>query len=374
METLTTQPGAQKVVFLYLANDVVQKGRKRGKEIPLAFANVMPKVVESVVAGCTGDEMKRVVRTMKIWADRAVFDAATVKSWTDTIEAAIARLPAPEAAKPAPAAAPAPAASGPPPALPASDVASAEAAAPRREPSISFAAIRAAQAAAAAQARPAAMDPRSRDPRLAPVAAKKKLEGEDGKLVDALTRAAELEKSGKALLSATGDDTSMATLLKAYASHLETEYAHREALVGALEAAVARHREVLGEKQEELSVRLPVFIPSRPSATNRDCVSFLCTQAAKRGLEAKDESAEAEAKDGGGDDGDDEAGEAEEPVAKKARTDEPVPGAAVATPQKWNAIPSTPPGRSTDPMLDTSPLLRSESAPSSDVAPGWKAV
>ena len=66
----------RKLVFLYLANDVVQNSRKKVPEFPKEFGHCLKKVLEHLTALNLDEKtIKSISRLVGIWKERNIFDA-----------------------------------------------------------------------------------------------------------------------------------------------------------------------------------------------------------------------------------------------------------------------------------------------------------
>ena len=65
----------RKLVFLYLANDVVQNSRKKAPEFSKEFGHVLKKVLEHLTAlNLDPKTVKSISRLVGIWKERNIFD------------------------------------------------------------------------------------------------------------------------------------------------------------------------------------------------------------------------------------------------------------------------------------------------------------
>ena len=66
----------RKLVFLYLANDVVQNSRKKAPEFSKEFGHVLKKVLEHLTAlNLDSKTVKSIARLVGIWKERNIFDS-----------------------------------------------------------------------------------------------------------------------------------------------------------------------------------------------------------------------------------------------------------------------------------------------------------
>eukprot|EP00126_Sphaerothecum_destruens_P013141 Sdes_comp22485_c0_seq1m20933 len=69
----------RKLLFLYLANDILQTGRKKGAEYAQAFASILPGVLARDFRDQDQKTYSAVFRVLQIWEERSVFDSEFVK-------------------------------------------------------------------------------------------------------------------------------------------------------------------------------------------------------------------------------------------------------------------------------------------------------
>lgn len=93
-------PAERKLALLYLANHVLQEGRKKNMAFQEEFLKVLPKAVGHM-AKAGDDKAKRAVnRLVAVWEERRVFGSRHIKSFRDVIGLPADAKPSP--AKPAP--------------------------------------------------------------------------------------------------------------------------------------------------------------------------------------------------------------------------------------------------------------------------------
>ncbi|CAG0899042.1 unnamed protein product [Darwinula stevensoni] len=72
----------KKLVFLYLANDVIQNSKKKGNEFNQAFGEVLSRVFENMQdEHMDSKTLKSILRILDVWQERGVYDADTISSW-----------------------------------------------------------------------------------------------------------------------------------------------------------------------------------------------------------------------------------------------------------------------------------------------------
>eukprot|EP01090_Pellita_catalonica_P011688 TRINITY_DN2361_c0_g1_i2.p1 TRINITY_DN2361_c0_g1~~TRINITY_DN2361_c0_g1_i2.p1 ORF type:complete len:422 (+),score=79.82 TRINITY_DN2361_c0_g1_i2:106-1371(+) len=68
----------RKLIFLYLANDIVQNSRKKGIEFIHEFGKVLPQAITSSYSEADERSRQKISRMMDIWVQRRVFDPKIV--------------------------------------------------------------------------------------------------------------------------------------------------------------------------------------------------------------------------------------------------------------------------------------------------------
>lgn len=77
----------RKLMFMYLANDVIQNSKKKGPEFGKEFETVLPKAFEHM-KGFDEKTKERLNRLLQIWEERGVYDKTQIAefkaAFTDT--------------------------------------------------------------------------------------------------------------------------------------------------------------------------------------------------------------------------------------------------------------------------------------------------
>lgn len=78
-------PNDKKLTLLYLANHVLQEGRKKGREYMDEYAKVLPRAMRALHK--SGDEKMRksVARLINLWTERGVFNPVNLKQLKDAV-------------------------------------------------------------------------------------------------------------------------------------------------------------------------------------------------------------------------------------------------------------------------------------------------
>eukprot|EP00879_Flechtneria_rotunda_P021172 GHRR01022304.1.p1 GENE.GHRR01022304.1~~GHRR01022304.1.p1 ORF type:complete len:214 (+),score=64.48 GHRR01022304.1:469-1110(+) len=94
-------PADRKLALLYLANHILQEGRKKGMSFQEEYFKTLPKAVSHVVKYGDDKAKKAVTRLVTVWEERRVFGSRHIKSFrdvlglpADTKPAAMASIPA----------------------------------------------------------------------------------------------------------------------------------------------------------------------------------------------------------------------------------------------------------------------------------------
>lgn len=67
----------RKLMFMYLANDVIQNSKKKGPEFGKEFETVLPKAFEHM-KGFDQKTRERLNRLLQIWEERGVYDKVQI--------------------------------------------------------------------------------------------------------------------------------------------------------------------------------------------------------------------------------------------------------------------------------------------------------
>jgi len=79
-------PNDRKMALLYLANHILQEGRRKGGLFQDAFYGVLPKAMDHVLKSCGDDKMRRsLTRLIAIWEERRVFGTRHIKSFQSLV-------------------------------------------------------------------------------------------------------------------------------------------------------------------------------------------------------------------------------------------------------------------------------------------------
>ncbi|CAH3176570.1 unnamed protein product [Porites lobata] len=67
---------SKRLTFMYLANDVLQNGKRKGTEFLNEFKQILPSAFQTCAQGGRVDDIKGLERLISIWTERNVYDAS----------------------------------------------------------------------------------------------------------------------------------------------------------------------------------------------------------------------------------------------------------------------------------------------------------
>lgn len=80
----------RKLVFMYLANDVIQNSKRKGPEYSESFSHVLTKAFKDISQQCDDEKIiSSLMRILQIWEDRGVYDGAKIKDFTDALKSCL---------------------------------------------------------------------------------------------------------------------------------------------------------------------------------------------------------------------------------------------------------------------------------------------
>lgn len=80
-----TAKESRKLIFMYLANDVIQNSKKKGPEFGKEFENVFPKAFEHM-RNVEDKTRERLNRLLSIWGERGVYDDAQIADFKNAFK------------------------------------------------------------------------------------------------------------------------------------------------------------------------------------------------------------------------------------------------------------------------------------------------
>lgn len=87
MFKLLLAPSSRKLVFMYLANDVIQNSKKKGPEYGMSFAPLLIKAFKHISHHCEDEKtFNSLKRILDVWEERGVYDKEMIKEWKDVLK------------------------------------------------------------------------------------------------------------------------------------------------------------------------------------------------------------------------------------------------------------------------------------------------
>lgn len=101
--TSTAAPQNRKLVFMYLANDVIQNSKKKGPEYQEHFTTILAKAFTHIGKSCSDEKtLNSLNRILTIWEERGVYEADKVKGFRAGIAGKVPTESAAKSSKSAP--------------------------------------------------------------------------------------------------------------------------------------------------------------------------------------------------------------------------------------------------------------------------------
>ena len=77
----------RKLVFMYLANDVIQNSKKKGPEFSSSFSTMLSKAFKDISLHCEDDKtFTSLTRILKIWDERGVYESDKIKEFVTNLK------------------------------------------------------------------------------------------------------------------------------------------------------------------------------------------------------------------------------------------------------------------------------------------------
>lgn len=67
----------KRLIFIYLANDIIQNTRKRGPEFVVEFFRVLPRCLQHVLSKADASTRAKIHKVIKVWEERSVFGSSS---------------------------------------------------------------------------------------------------------------------------------------------------------------------------------------------------------------------------------------------------------------------------------------------------------
>lgn len=84
----------KRLPMLYLANHILQEGKKKGREFTEEYGRVMAKALREFTRNAEAKAHASASRMVKIWEERRVFSTALIKTFKDGLQKTVAPAPA----------------------------------------------------------------------------------------------------------------------------------------------------------------------------------------------------------------------------------------------------------------------------------------
>lgn len=83
---LLAQP-IRKLVFMYLANDVIQNSKKKGPEYGSSYTPILGKAFKHISHHCEDEKtFNSLKRILDVWEERGVYEKEMIKEWKDALK------------------------------------------------------------------------------------------------------------------------------------------------------------------------------------------------------------------------------------------------------------------------------------------------
>jgi regulator of Ty1 transposition protein 103 len=80
-------PSSRKLVFMYLANDVIQNSKKKGPEYGMSYAPLLVKAFKHISHHCEDEKtFNSLKRILDVWEERGVYDKEMIKEWKGVLK------------------------------------------------------------------------------------------------------------------------------------------------------------------------------------------------------------------------------------------------------------------------------------------------
>lgn len=84
--SLVSAPPNRKLVFMYLANDVIQNSKRKGPEYAGSFSTNLAKAFKDISQKCEEDKtFISLERILKIWGERGVYESDKIKEFEENL-------------------------------------------------------------------------------------------------------------------------------------------------------------------------------------------------------------------------------------------------------------------------------------------------
>ena len=84
-EEFAKAPNDRRLALLYLANHVLQEGRKKGSAYPTAFMGVLPRAMARLASSGDEQSQRAVTRLVSVWEERRVFGSTQLAALREAV-------------------------------------------------------------------------------------------------------------------------------------------------------------------------------------------------------------------------------------------------------------------------------------------------
>ena len=95
-------PPARHLLYVYLANDIMQNSKRKGNEFCDAYGAQLPAVLPKMYAGASEEVKSKMLKVVNIWEERRVLDSSLLNELYARMTGAPTAAPAPPRSRPPP--------------------------------------------------------------------------------------------------------------------------------------------------------------------------------------------------------------------------------------------------------------------------------
>ena len=95
-------PPARHLLYVYLANDIMQNSKRKGNEFCDAYGAQLPAVLPKMYAGASEEVKSKMLKVVHIWEERRVLDSSLLNELYARMTGAPTAAPAPPRSRPPP--------------------------------------------------------------------------------------------------------------------------------------------------------------------------------------------------------------------------------------------------------------------------------
>ena len=93
-------PPARHLLYVYLANDIMQNSKRKGNEFCNAYGAQLPAVLPKMYAGASEEVKSKMLKVVNIWEERRVLDSSLLNELRARMTGAPTAAPAPPRPRP----------------------------------------------------------------------------------------------------------------------------------------------------------------------------------------------------------------------------------------------------------------------------------